>query len=180
MLNVWCRFLFFRRNCNFVPSVVVNYLSIYLNISMYFICINIHKHEKISNLERFYLFIIIYYYYYFSSKNITLASYIEINTTSVWQIFTIWLLLRFYRTSRKHACIILTPFNPTFIKKKWVYRRIHYFSYFAKKNYSQSTLVCFEQKYKKYQNFLSEHFPFLVIKFSIYLNRSIFVIMCLP
>ena len=28
----------------------------------------------------------------------------------------------------------------------------------------------FEQKYEKYQNFLSEYFHFLVVKFSIYLN----------
>ena len=37
--------------------------------------------------------------------------------------------------------------------------------------------LCFEQKYEKYQNFLSENFPFLVIKFSIYLNRRVFI-MC--
>ena len=36
--------------------------------------------------------------------------------------------------------------------------------------------LCFEKKYEKYQNFLSEKFPFLVVKFSIYLNRRIFVI----
>ena len=35
--------------------------------------------------------------------------------------------------------------------------------------------LCFELKYKKYQNFLSEIFPFLVVKFSIYLNRCVFV-----
>ena len=35
--------------------------------------------------------------------------------------------------------------------------------------------LCFEQKYEKYQNFLSENFPFLVVKFSIYLNRCVFV-----
>ena len=35
----------------------------------------------------------------------------------------------------------------------------------AKKN------LCFEQKYEKYQDFLSENFHFLVIKFSVYLNR---------
>ena len=35
---------------------------------------------------------------------------------------------------------------------------------------------CLEQKYeKKYQNFLSENFPFLMVKFSIYLNRCVFV-----
>ena len=36
----------------------------------------------------------------------------------------------------------------------------------------------FEQKYKKYQNFLSENYHFvLVVKFSVYLNRHVFV-MC--
>ena len=33
----------------------------------------------------------------------------------------------------------------------------------------------FEEKYEKYQNFLSENIPFLVVKFSIYLNRRVFV-----
>ena len=35
--------------------------------------------------------------------------------------------------------------------------------------------LCFEQKYKKYQDFLSENFHFLVVKFSVYLNRRVFV-----
>ena len=35
--------------------------------------------------------------------------------------------------------------------------------------------LCFEQKYEKYQNFLSENFQFLEVKFSIYLNRRIFL-----
>ena len=35
--------------------------------------------------------------------------------------------------------------------------------------------LCFEQKYEKYQNFLSEHFHFLVVKFSVYLNRHVFI-----
>ena len=33
----------------------------------------------------------------------------------------------------------------------------------------------FEQKYEKYQNFLSGNFQFLVVKFSIYLSRLVFV-----
>ena len=34
----------------------------------------------------------------------------------------------------------------------------------------------FEQKYEKYQNFLSENFHFFfVVKFSVYLNRHVFV-----
>ena len=35
--------------------------------------------------------------------------------------------------------------------------------------------LCFEQKYEKYQNFLCENFHFLVLKFSVYLNRHVFV-----
>ena len=35
--------------------------------------------------------------------------------------------------------------------------------------------LCFEQKYEKYQKFLSKNFHFLVVKFSIYLNRHVFV-----
>ena len=35
--------------------------------------------------------------------------------------------------------------------------------------------LCFEQKYEKYQNFLSENLHFLVMKFSVYLNRHVFV-----
>ena len=34
--------------------------------------------------------------------------------------------------------------------------------------------LCFEQTYEKYQNFLSENFHFLVVKFSVYLNRCVF------
>ena len=33
----------------------------------------------------------------------------------------------------------------------------------------------FEQKLEKYQNFLSENFQFLVVKFSIHFNRRVFV-----
>ena len=35
--------------------------------------------------------------------------------------------------------------------------------------------LCFEQKYEKYQIFLSENFIFLEVKFSIFLNRRVFV-----
>ena len=36
--------------------------------------------------------------------------------------------------------------------------------------------LCFEQNYEKYLNFLSENFHiFLVVKFSVYLNRHVFV-----
>ena len=35
--------------------------------------------------------------------------------------------------------------------------------------------LCFEQKYEKYKSFLSENFKFLEVKFSVYLNRRVFV-----
>ena len=34
--------------------------------------------------------------------------------------------------------------------------------------------LCFEQEFKNYQNFLSENFPFLDVKFSIYLNTHFY------
>ena len=37
--------------------------------------------------------------------------------------------------------------------------------------------LCFEQKYEKYQNFVSENFQFLVVNFSVYLNRHVFIMM---
>ena len=37
--------------------------------------------------------------------------------------------------------------------------------------------LCFEQKFEKKSEFLSENCQFLVVKFSIYLNRYVFV-MC--
>ena len=38
--------------------------------------------------------------------------------------------------------------------------------------------LCFEQKYEKYQSFLSEIFKFLEVKFPTYLNRRVFVKAC--
>ena len=35
--------------------------------------------------------------------------------------------------------------------------------------------LCFEQKYEKYQKFYLKTFSFYVVKFSIYLNRHVFV-----
>ena len=35
--------------------------------------------------------------------------------------------------------------------------------------------LCFEQKYEKYQDFSSENFHFLMVKFSVYLNRRVFI-----
>ena len=56
---------------------------------------------------------------------------------------------------------------------------MHYFSYLCKNincEYSlEPPLLCFEQKYEKYQILFSENFHFLVVKFSVYLNRHVFV-----
>ena len=35
--------------------------------------------------------------------------------------------------------------------------------------------LCFEQKYEKVSEFLSENLQFLVVKFSVYLNGHVFV-----
>ena len=37
--------------------------------------------------------------------------------------------------------------------------------------------LCFDQKYVKYRNFSSENFQFLVVKFSVYLNRHVFIML---
>ena len=39
--------------------------------------------------------------------------------------------------------------------------------------------LCFEQKHEKYENFLSENFHSLVVKFSVYLNRHVITKTCL-
>ena len=35
--------------------------------------------------------------------------------------------------------------------------------------------LCFEQKFEKYKNFYLNFFHFLMVKFSVYLNRLVFV-----
>ena len=73
------------------------------------------------------------------------------------------------------------PLNtPLLNSKTGVYRGIHYFLISTLKHRLLNSLepphnLCFEQKYGKYRNFLSEKFPFLVAKISKYLNRRVFV-----
>ena len=80
----------------------------------------------------------------------------------------------------------LPPQTPLLYSKTGVYRGIHYFSYFCSKHrlwvlvrtasvLTSTHNLCFEQKYEKYLCFLSEFFQFLEVKFSIYLNRRVFV-----
>ena len=40
--------------------------------------------------------------------------------------------------------------------------------------------LCFEHKYETYPNFLSGNFHFLMVKFSVYLNRYVFVMRYIP
>ena len=50
------------------------------------------------------------------------------------------------------------------------------YNHLAKVVLTSTKNLCLEQKYEKYLNFLSENFHFLVVKFSVYLNRRVFVI----
>ena len=91
------------------------------------------------------------------------------------------------RSSRKHAYIILTPLNPTFVVKLGL-TGLYIIFLISAQNIDWGYLlepphlggsneynnVCFEQKYECDQNFSSENFQFLVVKFSIYLNRHNF------
>ena len=99
-------------------------------------------------------------------------------------------------SSRKHAYTILTPLKPQFYytpllySKTVVYRGIHNFFLFQLKNidcgyslepprrggsneYPQSMFWAEIRKISDF--FLPKKFPFLVVKFSIYLNRWVFV-----
>ena len=58
----------------------------------------------------------------------------------------------------------------------WIYRVLHYMRGFRSLQYPQSM---FEQKYEKYQKFYLKTFIFFTVKFSIYLNRCVFVMICL-
>ena len=93
-------------------------------------------------------------------------------------------------SSRKHTYIILIPLNPTFILVKLGFTGVYNIFLISAQKHRLWVLVrtasslailtsthslCFEQKYEKYQNFLSENFHFLVVKFSEYLNRHVFV-----
>ena len=87
-------------------------------------------------------------------------------------------------TSRKHAYIILTPLNPTFIIVKLGFTGVYIIFLISAQKHrlwvlSEAVLTSthnlyFEQKYEKYQ-FLPVNFRFLEMKFSIYLNRPLFV-----
>ena len=77
---------------------------------------------------------------------------------------------------KPHFCIVKLGFTGVYIiflisaqkHRLWVLVRTASAS-------SSTHNLRFEQKYEKYQKFLSENFQFLVMKFPIYLNRRVFV-----
>ena len=67
------------------------------------------------------------------------------------------------------------PFKPHLYIVKWVYLFL-----ISAQNISEAVLtsthnLIFVQKYEKYLSFLSENFQFLEMKFYMYLNRGVFV-----
>ena len=89
---------------------------------------------------------------------------------------------------RKHAYIILTPLKPHVYPVKLGFTGVYInFHISARKNrlwvlvrtaLSCTHNLCFEYKYEKHQIFfLSENFPFLVAKCSIYLNKRVFIML---
>ena len=100
------------------------------------------------------------------------------------------------RASRKHAYIVLTPLNPTFISKTGVCRGIHEISYFCSKKKKKKkkkrlwvlvrtasqwrfcripTIYVFSRNMKNIRFFYLNFFHFLDVKFLVYLNRQVFV-----
>ena len=96
-----------------------------------------------------------------------------------------------FTSSRKHAYIILTPLNPTFYIVKLGFARVYIIFLISAQNidcgyslepqpsneYPQSM---FEAEIWKILEFLSELSHFLVVKFSVYLNRCVFVMLNMP
>ena len=97
-----------------------------------------------------------------------------------------WLFVYFYFGQyRRHitkTCLYnFDPLKPHFCIVKLGFTGVYIIFLISSKNidcgYSlEPPRLCFEQKYEKYQNFSSEKFHFLVVKFSVYLNRRVFVI----
>ena len=83
----------------------------------------------------------------------------------------------------------MTALNPTFIYKKLGFTGVYIIFLISAQNidcgYSlepprrggsnEYPHLCSEQKYEKISEFLSENFQFLEVKFTIYLNRRVFV-----
>ena len=80
----------------------------------------------------------------------------------------------------KNIPIYFDPLKPHFYIVKLGFTGVYIIFLISDQKHRLWVLVrtaSFEQKYEKYQNLLSEFFHFLVLKFSIYLNRHVFVMM---
>ena len=86
-------------------------------------------------------------------------------------------LLIFCNSSRKHAYIILTPHKPHFHIIKLGFTGVYIiFLIFARKHRLWVLVrTASPQKSENYRSFLSENFQFLEVKFSLHLNRRVFV-----
>ena len=67
------------------------------------------------------------------------------------------------------------PIKPHFYVVKLEFTGVYMFMFFTDAVLTNTNNLCFEQKYEKISESLSENFQFLLVKFSIYLNRRIFV-----
>ena len=71
------------------------------------------------------------------------------------------------------------PFKPPFYEVKLGFTGVYIIFLISTQNIDCIHNLCFEEKYKKYQSFLSENFHFLVVNFSVFLNRHVFVMFVL-
>ena len=90
------------------------------------------------------------------------------------------LAVKLQLTSRKKRLYSFDPLKPHFYIVKLGFTGVYVIFLISAQNIDEAVLtnthnLCFEQKCEKYQKFLSENFHFLVGKFSIYLNRHVFV-----
>ena len=90
---------------------------------------------------------------------------------------TAYIQTRHCRTITKTCLYNTGPLKPHFYIVKLGFTGVYIiFPISAQKAVLMSTYnLCFEQKYEKYQSFLSKNFQFLEVKFSIYLNRHVFI-----
>ena len=93
------------------------------------------------------------------------------------RVFTLSCRLKFYfRCITKTYLYNFDPLKPHFYIVKLGLTGVYIISLISAQNIDCGYLLePPRQKYEKYLNFLSENFQFLEIKFSIYLNRRVFV-----
>ena len=87
-----------------------------------------------------------------------------------------------WRTIRKTYLYNFDPLKPHFYIIKLGFTGVYIIFLISAQKQSEAVLtsthnLCFEQKYEEYQNFVSEKFLFLVVEFSVYLNRHVFVML---